>query len=297
MSTLERALEETRLDANAHRGFGVLASGQCETGDDPMDLTVQMPVVRRAASARPGSRVSFWEKCFNCGRMGHMRDTCPVPRRAQLPLPAGGYGLHTPCECWTNTGSFRPGNVGRQCFVWGALCHLAKDCPSRAGGPGARPQQRQSRPQGRASMFHQEMDPKPGSVMYASLDTVEEEGNEALGFPFPVVIAGGDLLSPLGSSLRGDSGRCFATTSPRSQAMGFSNLSPPLHISWADKVPDAGLASPDPGPAEQVLAISPMRHVQISIGKVTMPALVDSGAGSNFIEQGVADTLKLKLFP
>ena len=40
-----------------------------------------------------------------------------------------------------------------------------------------------------------------------------------------------------------------------------------------------------------------MLYVQIGIGKVTMPALVDSGASSNFIDQGVADTLKLKLLP
>ena len=104
-------------------------------------------------------------------------------------------------------------------------------------------------------------------------------------------------MSPLGSSLRGDSGRCFATMSPCFQAVGFSKESPPPHVAWADEVPDAGSASPDPGPAEQVLAMSPMMYVQISIGKVTMPALVDSGAGSNFIEQGVADTLKLKQFP
>ena len=86
VSSLERALDETRIYANAHRGFVVRASGQYETRDDPMDLTAQMPVVRQAASARPGSCVSFGVKCFNCGRMGHMRDTCPVPRRAQSPL-------------------------------------------------------------------------------------------------------------------------------------------------------------------------------------------------------------------
>ena len=79
--------------------------------------------------------------------------------------------------------------------------------------------------------------------------------------------------------------------------MGFSKVSPPPHVAWADEVPDAGLASPDPGPAEQVLAMSPMLYVQISIWKVTMPALVDSGASSNFIDQGVAGTLKLKLLP
>ena len=35
VSTLERALEETRIYANAHRGFGVRASGQYETGATP----------------------------------------------------------------------------------------------------------------------------------------------------------------------------------------------------------------------------------------------------------------------
>ena len=65
VSTLERALEETRIYANAHRGFGVRASGQYETGDDPMNLTVQMPVVFQAESARPYQRNFFGAKCFN----------------------------------------------------------------------------------------------------------------------------------------------------------------------------------------------------------------------------------------
>ena len=43
--------------------------------------------------------------------------------------------------------------------------------------------------------------------------------------------------------------------------------------------------------------MSPMLYVQIGIGNVTMPALVDSGASSNFIEQGVADALKLHPLP
>ena len=113
VSTLELALEDTRIYANAHRGFGVRASGQYETVDDPMDLTVHMPVVRQGASERPWPRTSFGVKCFNCGRMGHMRDTCPVSRRAQSPLPAGGYGLHNPRQGLTSTDSFRPRNVGR----------------------------------------------------------------------------------------------------------------------------------------------------------------------------------------
>ena len=77
-------------------------------------------------------------------------------------------------------------------------------------------------------MFHQDVGPESGSVMSRSLDTVEEEGE--LDFPLQVDIKGGDLMSPMGSSLRGDSGRCFATTSPRSQAMGFPKATSPLHV-------------------------------------------------------------------
>ena len=95
VSTLEPAQVETRIYANAHRGFGVRASGQYETVDNPRDLMVQMPVVRQAVLAPPYQRMSVGFKCFKCGRMGHIRDTCPVPRRARSPLPAGGYGSHT----------------------------------------------------------------------------------------------------------------------------------------------------------------------------------------------------------
>ena len=45
------------------------------------------------------------------------------------------------------------------------------------------------------------------------------------------------------------------------------------------------------------LVMSPMLYVQIGIGNVTMPALVDNGASSNFIDQGVADALKLHPLP
>ena len=102
-------------------------------------------------------------------------------------------------------------------------------------------------------------------------------------------------MSPTGSSLCGKSWRCFATTSSRSQAMGFPKVTPATHVASADDVSDAGLALPDPGPAEQGLAMSPMLYVQNGIGKVTMPVLVDSGVSSNLIDQSVADTLKLKL--
>ena len=144
-------------------------------------------------------------------------------------------------------------------------------------------------------MFYQHVGPEPWSVMFVCLDNVGEVVEDELDFPLPAVIKGGDLMSPMGSSLSGDSGFGFATTSPRSQAMGFLKVTPPLHVACADDTPDVGLALPNSGLAEKVLAMSPMLYVQVGIGKVTMPALVDSGASSNFIDQGVADTLKLKL--
>ena len=51
--TLERALEESRIFANAHRGYGVWNSGRADPFDDPMDMTFQAPVARHAESARP----------------------------------------------------------------------------------------------------------------------------------------------------------------------------------------------------------------------------------------------------
>ena len=72
-----------------------------------------------------------------------------MPRRAPTQLPAGGYVLYTPRQGWTSTDSFRPGNVGRQCFVYGELGHLANDCHSLAGGLGGGYSQRQSRHTGR----------------------------------------------------------------------------------------------------------------------------------------------------
>ena len=78
-------------------------------------------------------------------------------------------------------------------------------------------------------MFHQDVGPESGSDMSTGLDTVEEEEGE-LDFPLQAAIKSGDLMSPMESSLRGDSGRCFATTSPRSQAVGFPKATSPLHI-------------------------------------------------------------------
>ena len=79
--------------------------------------------------------------------------------------------------------------------------------------------------------------------------------------------------------------------------MVFSKVTPPLPVAWADDTPDVGVALPNSGLAEQVLAMSQILYVQIGIGKVAMPALMDSGASSNFFDQGVADALKLQLLP
>ena len=190
-----------------------------------MNLTVQMPVVRQAASARHGPRSSsFSVKCFNCGRSGHMRDTCPVPRRVPTPLPAGGYGLHTPRQGWMGTHLFRSGNVGRQCFVCGTLGHLAKDCLSREGGLAGGSSQRQYRPTGRV-MYHQGLDT---DVTAMCLKTVSV--NTATDFPMQGSVKEMELSSSAGSCLRGTSGRCLTATSPRSQAMGFPKVTPRLHV-------------------------------------------------------------------
>ena len=55
-TTLERAPEETRIFANAHRGNGLRATGRVDSYDDPMDLTFQAPLARHAESARPPMR-------------------------------------------------------------------------------------------------------------------------------------------------------------------------------------------------------------------------------------------------
>ena len=46
LTTLERALEESRIFANAHRGYGIRATGRVDTYDDPMDLTFKAPLAR-----------------------------------------------------------------------------------------------------------------------------------------------------------------------------------------------------------------------------------------------------------
>ena len=42
VGTLERALEESHIFANAHRGHGVRNSGRADPFGDPMDLTFQV---------------------------------------------------------------------------------------------------------------------------------------------------------------------------------------------------------------------------------------------------------------
>ena len=56
LGTLARALEDSRIFANAHRGHGVRNSGRVDPFDDPMDLNFQAPVARHAESARPPMR-------------------------------------------------------------------------------------------------------------------------------------------------------------------------------------------------------------------------------------------------
>ena len=83
VATLDRALEDSRIFADAHRGHGVRNSGRAYPFDDPMDLTFQVPVARHAESALPPMRSpSTSARCFNCGQTGHLRSACRLPRRA-----------------------------------------------------------------------------------------------------------------------------------------------------------------------------------------------------------------------
>ena len=75
--TLERALEESRIFANAHRGHVAQASGRVDLLDDPKDLTFQAPLARHAESGRPPMRSpSSSVLCFNCGQTGRTRSAC-----------------------------------------------------------------------------------------------------------------------------------------------------------------------------------------------------------------------------
>ena len=90
--TLERALEESRIFANAHRGHVVQASGRVDPFDDPMDLTFQAPLARYAESARPPMRSpSSSVRCINCGQTGHMRSACRALRRSPFVPSSMGF--------------------------------------------------------------------------------------------------------------------------------------------------------------------------------------------------------------
>ena len=90
VTTLARALEESRIFSNAHQGHGVRATGRVDPYDDPMDLTFQAHLARHAESARPPMRPSSTSaRCFNCGQTGHLRSACRAPRRSPSALPPG----------------------------------------------------------------------------------------------------------------------------------------------------------------------------------------------------------------
>ena len=141
VTTLERALEESRIFANAHRGHGVPATGRVDIYDDPMDLTFQAPLPRHAESARPPMRSPFTlVRCFNCGQTGHMRSACRAHWRSPSAMPfGGGFGQRTSRSPPSNADAFRAGGASPQCFVCGSSAHLARECPSRSASSGRPP--------------------------------------------------------------------------------------------------------------------------------------------------------------
>ena len=118
VTTLERALEESRIFANAHRGHGVRPSGREDTFDDPMDLTFQAPLARHAASVRPPMRSpSISWRCFNCGQAGHLRSACSATRRSPSAVPfGGGFGQRTSRSPRSNADAFRTGGRASPVF-------------------------------------------------------------------------------------------------------------------------------------------------------------------------------------
>ena len=141
VTTLERALEESRISANARRGHGVRATGRVDPYDDHIDPTLQAPVARHAESARPHMRSpSTSVRCINCGQTGHMRSTCRAPRSSPPVMPfGGGFCQRTSRSPRSNADAFRAGGASPQCFVCGSSAHLARDCPSRSASSGRPP--------------------------------------------------------------------------------------------------------------------------------------------------------------
>ena len=104
MGTLERALEEPRIFANAHRGHGVLATGRVDTYDDPMELGFQAPVERPPLRSSSNAM-----RCYNWGQPGHLRTTGPLPRRSPSSMPPSGFCQRSSRFPRTNAETFRPG--------------------------------------------------------------------------------------------------------------------------------------------------------------------------------------------
>ena len=93
VTTLERALEESRIFANAHRGHVAQAFGCVDLFDDPMALTFQAPLARHAECVRPPMRSpSSSVRCLNCGQTGHMRSACRAPRCFTFVPSSMGFG-------------------------------------------------------------------------------------------------------------------------------------------------------------------------------------------------------------
>ena len=59
VGTLERALEESRIFANAHRGHGVRNSGRVDPFKDPVYLTFQAPCGKTCRICAPSYAVTF----------------------------------------------------------------------------------------------------------------------------------------------------------------------------------------------------------------------------------------------
>ena len=133
VTTLERAQEESRIFANAHRGHGVRATGRVDPYADHMDLTFQAPLARHAESARPPMRSpSSSVRCINCGQTGHMRSACRALRRSPSAMPSsGGFGQRVSRSPRSNADAFRAGGASPRCFLCGSSNHFAQECPFR----------------------------------------------------------------------------------------------------------------------------------------------------------------------